>query len=224
MEFSRLGSNRLVPLRARLIFATNRDLAKMVAEGKFRQDLYYRINVMQIDSPSLQEHREDIPKIAKHLLDHYSRIYEKPVKSIERDALAMLQKYAWPGNVRELENVMQRAIILASGPAIRKEDLAFDAGGEDSADLDNDSADLGSEDADLGNVVDIGSYLPGGSFEELLSAYKIQLAVSAVRENNGNRTLAARRLGISRVYLHRLIRLADPDLVLQPGSRQQLMA
>ena len=113
MEFNRLGSNRLIPLRARLIFATHQDLAKLVAEGKFRQDLFYRINVMRIESPPLQEHPEDIPRIARHFLRQYGQMFQKPMDDIEPDAMALLQSYRWPGNVRELENVMQRAIILA---------------------------------------------------------------------------------------------------------------
>ena len=194
MEFSRLGSNKLIPLRARLIFATHRDLAQLVAEGKFRQDLYYRINVMQIESPSLQEHPEDIPQIADHFLRHYSQIFQKPMDTIEADAMQMLQNYPWPGNVRELENVMQRAIILSPGMTLRAEDLTLS---------------LPEEDVDEGeDVVNIGDYHPAGSFERQLRDYKIKLAVTAVRENNGNKTLAARSLSISRAYLHRLIRLA----------------
>jgi DNA-binding NtrC family response regulator len=195
MEFSRLGSNKLVPLRARLIFATHRDLAKLVAEGKFRQDLYYRINVMQIESPPLQEHPEDIPGIARHFLRHYGQVFQKPMEDIDQEAMAVLQSYSWPGNVRELENVMQRAIISAPGQTVRADDLTLNAQ-ED-------------EDADLDGVVNIGDYHPAGSFERQLRDYKVKLAVSAVRENNGNKTLAARSLCISRAYLHRLIRLEE---------------
>src|SRR5580692_3701088 len=130
-EFCRLGSNRLVPLRARLVFATHRDLSELVAEGKFRQDLYYRIHVMRIESPQLQEHPEDIPLIAKHFLRHYSQIFQKPMDTIEADAMQMLQSYPWPGNVRELENVMQRAIILSPGMTLRAEDLTLSLPEED---------------------------------------------------------------------------------------------
>jgi DNA-binding NtrC family response regulator len=196
MEFSRLGSNKLIPLRARLVFATHRDLGKLVAEGKFRQDLFYRINVMRIDSPPLQEHPEDIPTIARHFLRHYSQSFQKPMDTIEPEAMEALQNYAWPGNVRELENVMQRAIILAPGQTIRAEDLTLH---------------VHEEEADLGEVVDIGDYNVAGSFERQLREYKVKLAVAAVRENNGNKTLAARSLCISRAYLHRLIRLAETD-------------
>jgi DNA-binding NtrC family response regulator len=210
MEFNRLGSNRLIPLRARLIFATHQDLGKLVAEGKFRQDLYYRINVMRIESPALQEHPEDIPQIAMHFLDHYSKVFQKPMEDIDPDALSLLQNYSWPGNVRELENAMQRAIILSAGPTVRAEDITLHSQDDDIV--------------DIGDVVDIGDYNPAGSFERQLRDYKIKLAVSAVREHNGNKTLAARSLCISRAYLHRLIRLAEPEPLFENDLRQSITA
>jgi DNA-binding NtrC family response regulator len=210
MEFSRLGSNKLIPLRARLIFATHRDLAQLVAEGKFRQDLFYRINVMRIESPALQEHPEDIPQIAEHFLRHYAQMFQKPMDAIEPEAVQMLQSYPWPGNVRELENVMQRAIILAPGMTLRAEDLTLSLPEED--------------DVDGEDVVNIGDYHPAGSFERQLRDYKVKLAVTAVRENNGNKTLAARSLSISRAYLHRLIRLAEPDPMFDQDLRETVNA
>jgi DNA-binding NtrC family response regulator len=210
MEFNRLGSNRLIPLRARLIFATHHDLGKLVAEGKFRQDLFYRINVMRIESPPLQEHPEDIPKIARHFLRQYGQMFQKPMEDIERDALVLLQTYQWPGNVRELENVIQRAIILAPGKTVRAEDLSLNI-----EEADMDIGDLGN----ISDIVDIADYHPAGSFERQLRDHKIKLAVTAVRENNGNKTLAARSLCISRAYLHRLIRLAEPDGVFEQNLR-----
>jgi len=200
MEFSRLGSSKLIPLRARLIFATHQDLAKLVAEGKFRQDLYYRINVMRIEAPPLQERIEDIPLIADHFLRHYAAVFQKPMDHIEPEALELLQSYSWPGNVRELENVIQRAIILAPGNVLRAQDLNLKPQQRDEEGL-------------LDDVVDIGDYLPAGSFERQLRDYKVKLALAAVREHNGNKTLAARSLHISRAYLHRLIRLAEPETV-----------
>jgi DNA-binding NtrC family response regulator len=191
-EFSRLGSSRLIPLRARLVFATHRDLGEMVAQGKFRQDLYYRINVMRIDSPSLQEHPEDIPSIAMHFLQRYSAEYAKPMDQIDPAAMSLLQRYSWPGNVRELENVIQQAIILSRTDIIRAEDLPHNLREED--------------------VININDFHPDGSFERQLRDYKIRLAATAVRENNGNKTMAARSLSISRAYLHRLIRLADQPM------------
>lgn len=191
MEFSRLGSSKLIPLRARLIFATHQDLGRLVAEGKFRQDLYYRINVMKIVSPSLAEHAEDLPLIATHYLRYYARMFQKPMEAIAPDAMTMLMNYAWPGNVRELENTIQRAIILAPGTVIRAEDLPLN--------LHTDK------------VIEFGEYSPDCSFERQLRDYKVKLAMDAVRESKGNKTIAARNLGISRAYLHRLLRLADGD-------------
>jgi transcriptional regulator with PAS, ATPase and Fis domain len=161
----------------------------MVAQARFRQDLYYRINVMRIEAPSLQEHAEDIPAIAMHFLRQYSEIYEKPMEMIEPEAMALLESYSWPGNVRELENVVQRAIIVAHGDSIRADDLPRNIHEE--------------------GIVSIGDYQPAGSFERQLRDYKVKLAAAAVRDNNGNKTLAARSLSISRAYLHRLIRLAE---------------
>ena len=192
MEFSRLGSSKLIPLKARLIFATHQDLAKLVAEGKFRQDLFYRINVMRIVSPALADHAEDIPQIANHYLKHYSDLFQKPMQSIAPEAMAILQSYPWPGNVRELENTIQRSIILAPGMTIRVEDLPLTMHTD--------------------KIIDISEYNPECTFERQLRDYKVKLAIDAVRENNGNKTLAARSLGISRAYLHRLIRLAEPDV------------
>ncbi len=198
MEFSRLGSSKLIPLRARLIFATHQDLAKLVEEGKFRQDLYYRINVMRITSPALADRSEDIPQIAMHYLKHYARVFQKPMEAIEPDAMSLLVSYPWPGNVRELENTIQRAIILAPGSSVRAEDLPIHVPSD--------------------KIIDISEYNPDGSFERQLRDYKIKLAMDAVRENNGNKTLAARSLGISRAYLHRLIRLSESDSLFEQGN------
>lgn len=212
MEFSRLGSNRLIPLRARLVFATNRDLAQLVAEGKFRQDLYYRINVMRIESPALQDHAEDIPQIARHFLQKYSQSFQKPMDGFEPAAIEMLQNYSWPGNVRELENVVQRAIILAPCRQVRAEDLAIQPHEHEE--------DAGFDD----EVVNIGDYQSAGSFERQIQEYKVKLAVNAVRENNGNKTLAARSLCISRAYLHRLLRLAESGPMIEHHLRESATA
>ncbi len=190
-EFSRLGSGRLVPLRARLVFATHQNLGEMVAQGKFRQDLYYRINVMRIDIPPLQEHPEDIPLIAHHFLRLYSEMHGRNIEQIDPCAMGLLQSYSWPGNTRELENVIQRAIVVAQGDVITPQDLPEEIHEE--------------------SVVNIDDYRTAGSFERQLHDYKIKLALDALRQNQGNKTLAARSLQISRAYLHRLIRPVEKD-------------
>ena len=199
-EFSRLGSNRLIPLRSRIIFATHRNLAEMVTQGKFRQDLFYRINVMKIEIPALHDRPEDIAPIASHFLRHYARVFQKQMAAIEPEAMSVLQSYPWPGNVRELENVIQRSIILARGRTLRLENLPANL---------REKAHLSLEEA-----------IPGGTFEHKLRDYKVRLAAAAVRENNGNKTLAARSLSISRAYLHRLIRLADPGAIYEDDSME----
>jgi DNA-binding NtrC family response regulator len=123
------------------------------------------------------------------------------MESIGPGALEALQNYSWPGNVRELENVMQRAIIVATGPIICAEDLSLNIEEDEGTGFDD--------------VVEIGDYQPAGTFERQIHDYKVKLALSAVRENNGNKTLAARKLEISRAYLHRLIRLAPPEPLLE---------
>jgi DNA-binding NtrC family response regulator len=203
-EFSRLGSNRLIPLRARLVFATHQDLSEMVVQGRFRQDLYYRINVMRIEAPALQDHREDLPQIATHFLRQYSESYGKPMECFEPEAMGALESYSWPGNVRELENVVQRAIILAHTTRITLQDLPQHIQDEE------------------GVIVNIEDYHPAGSFERQLRDYKLKLAVAAVREHNGNKTMAARSLQISRAYLHRLIRSAPPELLAEPDNHHKL--
>jgi DNA-binding NtrC family response regulator len=200
-EFSRLGSNRLIPMHARLIFATHQDLSNMVTEGRFRQDLYYRINVMRIDAPSLQEHADDIPTIAMHFLRQYSEQYGKFVDDIDPNAMALLQGYSWPGNVRELENVIQRAIIVAKETSISMEDLPSSVIDEGAADTNGCSS--------------------TSSFERQIRDFKLKLAIEAVREHDGNKTLAARSLQISRAYLHRLIRPSGPALVEDEPMRLQ---
>jgi DNA-binding NtrC family response regulator len=203
-EFSRLGSGRLIPLRARLIFATHTDLADLVAQGKFRLDLFYRINVLKLTAPPLQERVEDIPQIARHFLRQYSEQYQKLVEDIQPGAMALLQSYSWPGNVRELENVIQRAIIVASSETICENDLPLNIQSE--------------------SVLNIGDYQPTNSFERQLRDYKVKLAMSAVRDNHGNKTVAARSLNISRAYLHRLLRLAEQDPIDDQESLDAEMA
>jgi DNA-binding NtrC family response regulator len=192
-----LGSSRVIPLRARLVFATHQNLPDMVAHGTFRQDLYYRINVMTIEAPALQERPEDIPQIAAHFLERYSEMYQKPMVSIDESANALLQAYNWPGNVRELENVIQRAIIVAQGDTLRARDLPGHLQEQ--------------------NVANIEDFHPVSSFERQLRGYKVQLAITALRENNGSKTLAARSLHISRAYLHRLIRTAETEVLAEHG-------
>jgi len=114
----------------RVVAATNQDLARAISEGRFREDLYYRINVIPIALPPLRERREDIPLIAEHFLVKYSEQMGKDVTGISREAMDLLVQYDWPGNIRELENVMERAIALEGSPAVLPESLPANIRGE----------------------------------------------------------------------------------------------
>ena len=113
-----LGSNEEVDVDVRVITATNKDLEKAIAEGQFREDLFYRLSVIPIHVPSLRERREDIPLLARHFLERFRKSMEKPVEAISPQAMRRLESYDWPGNVRELENTIERAVALESGPEI----------------------------------------------------------------------------------------------------------
>jgi formate hydrogenlyase transcriptional activator len=118
-EFERLGSGRTLRTDARLIAATNRDLAALVEEKKFRADLFYRLNVFPVHMPALHERPEDIPLLVRHFVEHYARRMKRAIETIPSETMEALTRYAWPGNVRELQNMMERAVILSSGPVLR---------------------------------------------------------------------------------------------------------
>ena len=117
-EFERLGSTRTVRVDVRLVAATNRDLAQMVADGQFRSDLYYRLNVFPVMLPPLRERRDDIPRLVRHFAQKVARRMGRRIETIPAEAMDALVQYPWPGNVRELENVIERAVILSPGPAL----------------------------------------------------------------------------------------------------------
>jgi two-component system response regulator PilR (NtrC family) len=122
-RFRRLGGTEEVQADIRVIAATNQDLEKMVGDNRFREDLYYRINVIHLQLPALRERREDVPLLAEHFLAKFSAGVEKPVRSISREAVEVLMAHEWPGNVRELENAIERAVALEQTPVILPESL-----------------------------------------------------------------------------------------------------
>lgn len=126
-KISRVGGNTLIPVDFRLIAATNRDLEAMVADGKFREDLYYRLNVFSITVPPLRERREDIPLLAEHFLRKFAHSMNKQVTGIQAAAMERLTAYDWPGNVRELQNAMERAVLVCTAKEIQTTDLPFHA-------------------------------------------------------------------------------------------------
>jgi len=118
-EFERLGSNKPIPVNVRLVAATNRDLTKLVAEGQFRSDLYYRLRVFPILLPPLRERREDIPLLVRYFVDRHARKLYKKIETIPEETMRALTRWDWPGNIRELENFIERAVILTRGPVLR---------------------------------------------------------------------------------------------------------
>jgi len=122
-KFRRVGGTEELEANIRVITATNRDLTKMVADGTFREDLFYRINVIQIELPPLRERTEDISLLAEHFLEKFCQLMGKDISSIAHDTLARLEQHDWPGNIRELENVIERAVALESSAAILPESL-----------------------------------------------------------------------------------------------------
>ena len=124
-HFARLGSDKSIDVDFRVISATNRDLEKAVHEGHFREDLYFRLNVVTIDIPPLRERKQDIPLLARYFFNRYSQSMTKPIKDISTEAMEVIVNYEWPGNIRELRNVIERAIVVCEGEKITPDDLSF---------------------------------------------------------------------------------------------------
>ena len=181
-EFERLGGNRLLPFNARVVAATNKNLEQAIKAGEFRQDLYYRLNVVSVASPPLREHREDIPLLAMHFANKYAAKCKRGFKGIAPEARSLLMQYSWPGNVRELENAIEHAIVMGLTDEILPEDLP-------NALLEEQS-----------------SGLAAARYHDTINQTKKQLVMSALDEAGGSPVDAARLLGIHPKYLHRLIR------------------
>ena len=124
-KISKVGSHRVITVDVRLIAATNKDLTKAIKDGTFRQDLFYRLNVVLIQMPPLRERKSDIPLLVQHFLERYNARLRKNIKGISSEALDLLVRHDWPGNVRELENTVERLVVLSSGPYLEPADLAF---------------------------------------------------------------------------------------------------
>jgi formate hydrogenlyase transcriptional activator len=118
-EFERLGSNHTVKVKVRVVAATNRNLPESVAQGEFRSDLFYRLNVFPIRVPPLRERREDIPLLIRHFVHKFARRMDRYIETIPKETMKALMQWEWPGNVREVENLMERSVILSEGNALR---------------------------------------------------------------------------------------------------------
>jgi two-component system response regulator AtoC len=124
-EFRRVGGTQLIPVNSRIIAATNRDLTKAIEEGKFREDLYYRLNVISVLLPPLRERKEDVPLLVEHFLERFNIEMGKNVEGVAESAMRMLMDYSWPGNARELRNMIERAMVVTKGRMILDADLSL---------------------------------------------------------------------------------------------------
>jgi DNA-binding NtrC family response regulator len=184
--FERVGGTRPIRADLRFVAATNRDLGEAVRTGRFRLDLFYRLHVVTVTLPPLRERPEDIEPLARHFLERYRREVKRDLGGLTAEALGRLRRYAWPGNVRELENAIERAVVLAEGPAIGVGDLP---------------AEVREAGASAGPGWD-----GGRGFHAAVEEFKRGLLAATLRRTGGNRTHAARLLGLQRTYLARLIR------------------
>ena len=185
-EFERVGGTRSIKTDIRVIAATNSDLERAVRDGRFREDLYYRLNVVSIKLPPLRERKEDIPVLIDYFLRKYAGELKKPVKLLTPGTLDDLIAYHWPGNVRELENVIERAMVLSTGDQIGPEDLPpqITAGPRRET-------------------------FRGKEFHEAVKEFKRWAIQDALKRSQGNQTKAAEILGLQRTYLAKLVRLLE---------------
>ena len=173
--FERVGGNRSIAVNIRIVAATNRDLAEMVAAGTFREDLFYRLNVFPIMIPPLRERGDDVVALAEHFASHYARETEKSLTGISPAALNLLMRHNWPGNVRELENVIHRAVILAEGSLLHVYDLPLA--------LQQTEAPQAAQPTGL---------------EARLASIEYNMLVETLRRCRGNTSKAAENLGLTR--------------------------
>jgi DNA-binding NtrC family response regulator len=191
-EFERVGGTRTIRADIRIIAATNSDLERAVKEGRFREDLYYRLNVVSLKLPPLRERKEDVPVLVEHFLRKYAAELKKPLKRLSPDGLESLLAYHWPGNVRELENVVERAMVLSTEDQIGQEDLP----------------------PQIASGPRRESFRARG-FHGAVREFKRWMIQDALKQSQGNQTRAAELLGLQRTYLAKLVRLLE----VKPGPR-----
>jgi len=199
-QFERLGGKQELTVDIRVVAATNRNLEQMVEANQFRADLYYRLNIVNLELPPLRERPDDIPILATHFAAKAANKHNKPTPSFAPALVNRLLAYRWPGNIRELENVIERAVVISHSPVL-DESLLPDKVLSQVGSVQNPSAPPAVPQLELDN----GLLPPDLSFETAIQNFKRQLVRQALRECNGSRSEAAHRLKISRQYLHRLI-------------------
>ncbi|MBX3204654.1 MAG: sigma-54-dependent Fis family transcriptional regulator [Labilithrix sp.] len=213
-EFERVGGIKTMRVDVRLVAATNRDLKKLIAQGAFREDLFYRLNVVSIRLPALRERATDTPLLVEHFLKKFNERLKKNVTGVEPEALDLLSAYGWPGNIRELENVMERSVLFCDASKLRVEDLPAELRGPG-------AISTGSIAPSPDPSVDLQSLSPDGGLKEhvkvAMSRLERDLVSRALKQTNNNVTHAARLLKISRKGLQ----LKMKELGLREGSSEK---
>jgi DNA-binding NtrC family response regulator len=183
-EFERVGGTELIHVDVRIIAATNRNLQAAVKEGRFREDLYYRINVVPLALPPLRERKEDIAELAGHFVRRFASQSKRNFTELSDLAMQKLLAYDWPGNVRELANVIERAVVLGQPPTIQADDLPIEL------------------------LTEARPSQPNGtlSYQETVDEYRREVIVKALQQSKGNRTAAAKTLGLERAYFQKLLK------------------
>ncbi len=189
-EFDRVGSTRTIRVDVRVIAATNRDLRQAVKAGAFREDLFFRLNVVTLTLPPLRERTEEIPQLVEFFLKKYCREAKKPPMRVSSQTMKMLTAYFWPGNVRELQNAVERAVVLKTGGTLNQRDFALQP------------MDLSSDQAKRTRLL----------FHKAVEQQKREIIREALARARGSQTKAAERLGLQRTYLARLIKQLDIDV------------
>jgi DNA-binding NtrC family response regulator len=200
-EFERLGGTKTLKVDVRVVAATNQDLRAALEQGTFREDLYYRLNVVPINLPPLRERKEDVPYLVDHFIERFVRESGKPIKGITPAAQKMLMEFHWPGNVRELENIIERAVSLSAGAMLDVADIRLDLSPSRPG-----GADIASFTMSPGGTT---AFPPPGV---TLEQFEDEMIKEALRRAGGNKSQAARLLGLSRNALrYRLAKMGVPD-------------
>ena len=189
-EIKPLGQTKSIKVDVRVIASTNRDLREKIRRQEFREDLFYRLNVLTVHMPPLRERKEDIPLLTEHFLKHYCEEFGKPTKSLSSELMDLLLRRNWEGNVRELENIINRAILLSTGDVIKPHEIGWTA--------------------ELPDICAVGSDIHGMHYkeakEEVLRHFHAEYLGELLRRNNGNVTHSARECGMERQALQQILR------------------
>ena len=212
-EVERLGGNKIIDLDVRVLATSNRDMQEVVADGKFREDLYYRLNVFPLHLLPLSERTDDIVPLTKKLLEKHALTAHRAIPEISDEAAQKLMSYSWPGNVRELDNVVQRALILQSGDSLLENDIHFEAARKAKPTLQVVNKVAASDDAKSENDSE--------SLNGDLKQREWNLILGAIKSAKGSRKMTAEKLGISeRTLRYKLARMRDAGITVPDSSGQ----